>query len=85
MKITAERLTRMLEPGTAIVRAEYRCRCESKGAAPCIRAATEEDGVCDGCRDGADPVSVLWVADVEVRRFAGLVDHMPPRHVSLIR
>lgn len=92
MKIPASVLHGMLEPGKATVRREFRCHCSTwpVPAAGCIRAATEEDGLCDGCRDRCgwpgplywgDP---LWVSETETRRTVPPADLVwPPAHTCL--
>ena len=96
MKIPLDVLCRMLEPGKVIVRPEFRCQCgipfiaanTPPGAVGCIRAATEEDGLCDGCREhcgGWPRRGLLWVSDIESRSLVSPADRIwPPRHTCLV-
>ena len=81
----------MLEPGLRIVRQEFRCRCQIwwRGMSPgcdCIRAATEEDGLCDGCREGCAPryTDILWIGEAEIRYLRLPVDAtLAPMHTCI--
>lgn len=103
MKIDALTLRRMIEPGTVIVRPQFRCRCPKAPyaePAACIRVATEEDGLCDGCRSycgGTMQHGPVWLGDVragataippggEARPgvFAYVDESLLPVHTSLI-
>ena len=90
MRIPPAALARMLDPhqlGGRVVRVAFRCWCEAGRSRACIRAATEEDGLCDACRAhraGAGPGRYDALADVAVASLPYPLDVCwPAAHVSV--
>jgi hypothetical protein len=91
MRIPAAVLARMLDPGQLggrVVARRFRCRCRAEGlTGACIRAATDEDGLCDGCRAnrGGGPFRVDVLRDDAIESLPGPLDvYWPASHTSLM-
>jgi hypothetical protein len=86
MRIPAALLAGMLGPDGRTVRAGFRCWCEAGRTRACVRAATEEDGLCDGCRAhrSGQPAAMDTLADAAVASLPYPLDVCwPAAHVSV--